>query len=37
VFLRGTGWSAAYTRILEMCLYAAIGLTLAAILNRRRA
>ena len=36
VFLRGTGWSVAYTRILEMCLYAAIGLTLASVLNRRR-
>lgn len=37
VFLRGTGWGFAYTRILELCLYAAIGLTLATVLNRRRA
>lgn len=37
VFLRGAGWSILWPQLLQLTLYAAIGLTLAILLNRRRA
>jgi ABC-2 type transport system permease protein len=37
VFLRGTGWAELSTQLFALVLYASIGLTLAALLNRRRA
>jgi ABC-2 type transport system permease protein len=37
VFLRGAGWPILGGQVLALCAYAAIGLGLATILNRRRA
>jgi ABC-2 type transport system permease protein len=36
VFLRGTGWEALSTQVIALAIYAAVGLTLASLLNRRR-
>jgi ABC-2 type transport system permease protein len=36
IFLRGTGWAATSTQVLALAIYAAVGLTSAALLNRRR-
>ena len=35
VFLRGTGWAALSTQVIALAIYAAVGLTLASLLNRR--
>jgi ABC-2 type transport system permease protein len=36
-FLRGTGWSALGVQVLWLAIYAAVGLGLASVLNRRKA
>ena len=36
VFLRGTGWSVLGIQVVYLAIYAAVGLTLAALLNRRK-
>jgi ABC-2 type transport system permease protein len=37
VFLRGAGWPVLWPQVLQLAIYAMVGLTLATILNRKRA